>query len=103
MYKSSIKHLNIFHRMRALVAIKMVRIFCLLPLSGFSNQEFTLPSFEECIDSGSYKQQRKEISFVKTVPIHVHCSYPVFSGEGTLVKYANEQLKTEAENRFDCF
>jgi hypothetical protein len=103
MYKSSNKMLKYFHGIRALVAINMAQILCLLPLPGFSDQEFTLLSFEGSIDSSRYEQQRKEISFVKTAPIHVHCSYPVFSGEGILVKYANQQLRTEAENRFDCF
>jgi len=68
-----------------------------LPLFGF-----TLPGCEGSIDANRYEQRSKEISFITTAPIHVHCSYPVFSGAGSLSKYANQYLRGETENRFNC-
>src|SRR3972149_1838206 len=74
-----------------------------LPLFGFTDHEFTLPGCEGSVDASRYEQRGKEISFVTTAPIHAHCSYPVFSGEGVLAKYVNQYLRREAENRFGCF
>lgn len=73
MYNFSNKVFKCFYGMWALV----FWVFCLLPLPGFSDQEFTLADFEGSIDASSYEQKRKEISFVTTVPIHVHCRYPL--------------------------
>ena len=89
--------------MRGLRVFKMGWLLFLFPLTCSSEQEWIPLSFEGMVNSSNYVQRRKEISFVTTVPVHVECSYPLLSGRGAFVEYVNQELKTEAENRFDCF
>jgi hypothetical protein len=86
-------------------AMQWIGIFLFfLPLFGFcADHEFTLPGCKGSVDASCYEQRRKEISFITTAPIHVCCSYPVFSGAGSLVKYANQHLRRKAENCFNCY
>lgn len=84
-------------------ALKKVGILCLFPLFGFAEQRWIPLCIEGAIAPFSGKQCRKEVSFETTYPIHVECSYPIFSGKGTLIAEVNKQLKTEAEGRFNYF
>ncbi len=82
---------------------KIFLILCLLPLMGFAEQEGVPLCFEGIVSSRDCERHRKEASFETTGPVHVECSYPVFSGKGILIEQVNRQLKTEVEGRFNCF
>src|SRR5579862_899149 len=89
-------------KMEKFDVLKMFFVICFLPLVGFAEQNGIFSYFEE-INSRSFKQSRKEVSFETTGPVHIEYSYPIFSGSGTLIKQVNIQVKAEVENRFNCY
>ncbi len=85
--------------MRKFSALKMFWTLCLLPLACFAEQEW-VPSDLEILDC---ERKKHEVFLETTCPVHVECSYPIFSGQGVLKEYVNQQLQTVAEERFNCF
>ncbi len=73
-------------------------VFCFIFLSGFTEHEWI-----DQAHSPDYELCKREISFKKTIPVQVECSYPIFHGHGRLIDSVNRQVKTEAIDRFTSF
>jgi hypothetical protein len=95
--------LGVFKVVRVFSTLKLFLTLCVSSQFGFAEQGWGTLAPEGLINPSSYEQCRKEVSFDTTVPVHVECSYPIFSGKSTFIEQVNLQLKTEAEGHFDCF
>jgi hypothetical protein len=83
--------------------LSAVFFLCLLPVLGFTAQRWIPEGFEGTVDPLNYQLEKRELSFEMRVPVHAKCSFPIFSGEGTLIELTNAQLKESAEARFENF